>query len=349
VLLVLHGTEEFLARDALHKLIDDPRFALNVERFDGPSADINAVRMACETMPFLSEARLVVVDGLPKPRREKSGSTASEESSADDGKGAKGKRGGKKPTATALAKEFAGALAQIGGDIPSTTTLAVIVDEELPKAHPLLAAAQEHGKLLTFTSPTGAALDTWIARRAKGENVRITPEATRLLATLAVGKLRLLASEVNKLATYVGPNGSIDARAVNLLVADSREARVFDLTDVIARGDRAAALSLLHELLDEGQAPLAIIALIARQVRVLALVKDLASRGARSPEIASAAGLPPFIVEKTVAQARRFTATQLDAAQRACLTIDTALKRSRVTPDLALDLLITEFGQDLRL
>ena len=356
MLHVLHGEDDFSAREALAKLLHDPRFEYNTERFDGPAAEIGAIRQACNTMPFLGDGRLVVVDGLPKPKRE----TASKERDEDDGptkaatpdavesalvKGAKGKRATKKPTATALAREFAGSLAAIGSDLPATTTLAIIVAEELPKTHPLVEAATAHGRLHTFASPTGPALEKWILTRAKLENATLAPEAMKVLTSLANGQLRLLANEITKLATYVGPGGTITASTIQLLVPDSRETRVFDLTDALARGERGAALRLLHELLEDGQQPLMILAMVARQVRTLTQVKDLANQGKRAAEIAAAVGMPPFLVEKTSTQAKRFSFAQHESALRACLDVDTALKRSRLAPTLALDLLLTEFGR----
>ncbi|MBA3825798.1 MAG: DNA polymerase III subunit delta [Ktedonobacterales bacterium] len=336
--IVLHGEDDFSSREYLAKLLHDPRFVNNVERFDGPGGSLEAIRQACETFPFLSEGRLVVVDGLPKPKRE----SATKAAPADAASGTKSKRGAKKPSAAAQAKEFAGALAELGAHLPTITTLVIIVAEDLPKVHPLLEVAGAEVRL--FAPPTGAALERWISGRAKVEQASITPEAVRLLASLANGQPRLLANEIAKLATYVDRGGTIDAAVVELLVPDSREARVFDLTDALARGERGPALRLLHELLGDGQQPLMILAMIARQVRVLAQVKDLAARGARPPEIASKVGMAPFLVEKTLNQARHFTLPQIEAAQRACLDVDAALKRSRMAPDMALDLLLTEFG-----
>jgi DNA polymerase-3 subunit delta len=349
MLHVLHGEDDFSAREALNKLLRDPRFIYSTERFDGAGAEIGAIREACETMPFLSDGRLVIVEGLPKPKREAASKESDEaptkaEAEAAPAKG-KGKRAAKKPTATALAREFAGTLAEIGSHLPATTTLAIIVAETLPKTHPLVEAAEAHGKLHLFMPPTGPALEKWITARAQLEHATLTPDALKALANLANGQLRVLANEIAKLATYVGPEGVITAQTVQLLVPDSRETRVFDLTDALARGERGPALRLLHELLADGQPPLMILALVARQVRTLTQVKDLAAQGARPPEIASMAGLAPFLVEKTLNQARRFSIAQLEAAQRACLEVDTALKRSRLAPDLALDLLLTEFGR----
>jgi DNA polymerase III subunit delta len=338
--IVLHGADDFSSHEELARTLADERFAMNIERFDGATAEIAGIRSACESAPFLSEGRLVVIEGLPKAKREQGGSA---EKASEMPQGGKGKK--KKASAATQARNFTDAVAQLGATLPDTTTLIVYVAEDLPKTSVLLSAAQSHGKLLTFTTPTGAALERWIVQRAKRECVEIAPNAISLLASFSTGNLRFLANEINKLATYVGQGSTITDDAVRQLVADSREARVFDLTDMLARGDRAGALTLLHELLIDGQAPLMILGLVARQVRILVQVKDLITRGTRPAEIASIVGVPPFITEKTIAQARRFTLEQLVAALEACLSVDLTLKRSRLTPDLALDLLVAEFGQ----
>jgi DNA polymerase-3 subunit delta len=56
------------------------------------------------------------------------------------------------------------------------------------------------------------------------------------------------------------------------------------------------------------------------------------------------AGLAPFVVEKSLALARQFSFAQLESAHRALLSIDTALKLSKMTPQMALDLFVVEFG-----
>jgi DNA polymerase-3 subunit delta len=338
MLIVLHGSDEFTARAALAEIRADPRYAGNVERFEGASADIRDVRAACATLPFLSEARLVVVEGLPKPRR------GSREGEEEPEAPARGKKGSKKPSAAAQARDFVAALADLAPAMPETTTLAVFVPEELPKTSPLLAAAERFGELRAFSPPTGAHLDAWIARRVRDEGAAIAPDALRLLAALTAGDLRLLASEIAKLATYSGPKGTISLAVVERLVPDARETRIFEMTDALTRGDRAQALALAHALIAEGSPPLMLLAMIARQVRMLVQAKDLAAHGARPAEIASAAGIAPFQVERLLAQARRLSMEQLLAAHRACLEADTAIKRSRLAPDLALDLLVADFG-----
>jgi DNA polymerase-3 subunit delta len=165
-----------------------------------------------------------------------------------------------------------------------------------------------------------------------------------LLADFIGNDLRLLANELTKLATYVGQGGNIEASSVRQLSAEVQEARVFDLTDALARRDRTQALNLLHDLLGDGVHPLQLLPTITSQVRNLLLVKELQASGLRSAQIASALGSPPFVVEKTLRNVNKFTEVQLEQTYRQLLETDAALKRSRMTPEMALDMLVVKFG-----
>jgi DNA polymerase-3 subunit delta len=128
------------------------------------------------------------------------------------------------------------------------------------------------------------------------------------------------------------------------LSAHVQEARIFDLTDALAQRNRKLALNILHDLLADGEPPLKMISTITSQVRSLLLVKELSQKGLRSGQIASTLGIAPFIADKALRQVGNFNVTQLENAYRQLLSTDAALKRSRLTPELALDLLIVNFG-----
>lgn len=349
--VLLHGPDEFSAREALAKLRTSHDFGYNQDTFSGADGDVAAIRNTCDTMPFLSERRLVVVEGLPKRKTgAKNGNGAAESDDSaptqppdpatpkSSGKGKKSKAAGPDP------KAFAAALADYTPHLPETTVLVLLTDDQLKDGDPLLRAAQRHGQARLFVAPRGPQLEDWLVRRAAAQDAKLAPDAARLLATEVGDNLRLLAMEIDKLATYAGPGGQIRAADVRALTPASRQAKVFDLTDALARRDRTRALALLHELLAAGESPLGIVALTAYQTRTLLQVKSLAERGLRGPQIAQSAGMAPFVVDKSLALARQFSFAQLEAAHRSLLEVDTALKRSRMTPEMALDLLVVEFG-----
>jgi len=143
---------------------------------------------------------------------------------------------------------------------------------------------------------------------------------------------------------YVGERGRIEADDVRKLSAQVQEARVFDLTDALAQRNRKQALDLLHDLLADGEPPLRLLSTITSQVRSLLLVKELAEEGLRAQQIASTTGMAPFVAEKAMRQIGKFRVAELEGAYRQLLATDAALKRSRMTPEMALDLLVVNFG-----
>jgi DNA polymerase III subunit delta len=343
---LLHGNDEFTNREHLKQLQRQGNFAYNQNTYSSAEVDLATITTTCNTLPFLSEQRLVVVEGLPKRSR---------------GEGAQhvvvplaGTRGGRQASLKRKSKKagksgmpgragFEKALAEYVPLLPDSTVLVVLVDELLDANSPLLKAAQMHGEVIQSILPKGAALESWISKRARGIGITISPQAATLLANFIGSQLRLLANELDKLATYVGESKTITADDVRKLSAQVQEARIFDLTDALAQRNRKQALDILHELLVDGEPPLILVSTITSQVRSLLLVKELAQKGMRAAQIASTTGIAPFVAEKALRQVGKFSVSQLENAYRQLLATDAALKRSRMTAEMALDLLVVDF------
>lgn len=341
---LLHGNDEFTCREHLKKLRRQGDFAYNQDHYTGGEVSLTTLTATCNTYPFLSEQRLVILEGLPKKRK---GEETSAEAAAPAATSTTDAKGRKKKSGKSGSESRAGfekGLATAIPDLPETTILLVVVDEELSASSPLLKAAEEHGTVIQCTLPRGAALESWIKKRAQSIGTKINGEAVSLLANFIGQQLRLLANELDKLSTYVGAGNTIEASHVRLLCAEVQEARIFDLTDALAQRNLTQALNLLHDLLADGLHPLALLPTITSQVRNLLLVKELSASGLRAAQIASAIGSPPFVVEKALRNISKFSTIQLEHTYHKLLDTDAALKRSRLTPEMALDLLVVQFG-----
>lgn len=345
---LLHGDDEFTCREQLKKLRGAGDFAYNQDYYFGGEVNLATLTATCSTLPFLSEQRLVILEGLPKKRRGEdsapAGEPAAKEGEEKGGKTGKAAKKKKSKSSTEGRAAFEKGLAEYTPQLPESTVLIVLVDEKLPEANALLKAAQAHGTVIQSTLPKSTALEGWIKKRAQAIGVKITPEAVSLLANFIGSHLRLLANELDKLATYVGKDKTIDADAVRKLSPQVQAAKIFDLTDALAQRNRKMALDLLHELIADGQPPLLLIGTITSQLRNLLLVKELAENGLRAGQIAAAIGIAPFVAEKAYRNINKFSSAQLEDTYRRLLETDAALKRSRLTPDMALDLLVVQFG-----
>src|SRR5436309_11725552 len=66
---LLHGDDEFTNRDQLKKLRQQGNFEFNQDTYNGAEVDLTTLIITTNTMPFLSDQRLVIVEGLPRRKR----------------------------------------------------------------------------------------------------------------------------------------------------------------------------------------------------------------------------------------------------------------------------------------
>lgn len=100
---------------------------------------------------------------------------------------------------------------------------------------------------------------------------RLSPAAVTLLKDRVGDAMRQLASELEKLALYVGDRKIIDERDVELLVAPLREEEFYELGNALSDGDAGRTLKLLEEELARGKHPLPLMGVMAASVRRMAV------------------------------------------------------------------------------
>ena len=124
----------------------------------------------------------------------------------------------------------------------------------------------------------------WIEATLRNRGHAIEPDAVAYLLQMAGTRITVLEQELEKAMLYVGEGGSVGAADVEGLMGRTREHSVFELTDALVRGDREAALHLLNILLDDGEAPIAVLAMIGWICRQLVVAADLAASGCSRKE-----------------------------------------------------------------
>ena len=108
-------------------------------------------------------------------------------------------------------------------------------------------------------------------------------------------------------------------------------------------GRPGVALRLLHQLRQDGRDISNIIAMLERQLRLMALARDSMEQGLSQAEVGKRLGTnSDFVVRKTLDQARRHSWQDITARYRRLLEADLAIKRGIMEPDLALELLVAE-------
>ncbi len=335
---VFHGENQFSLQETLGGLRrrlagGDPSMAdLNTNVLEGSRLTLGELRHVCDSIPFLADRRLVIVHGLlsrlaPPERGQAEDAPPKEEQDS-------------KRRALQELVDYLPRLAP-------TTRLIFVERETLRPNHPILELAREQGKhnkgfIEHFKLPGERDLPAWIQDRVRstgGGTGQMSTEAAALLAALIGPDLRLLDIEIDKLLLYAGDR-MVTTEDVQLLVSHAREASVFDLVDSVGRRETGRALRLLHRLLDDGEPPLKLLALLARQIRILIQLREIGERETDPREVARQLRLHPFVVQKGLTQAHNFELAQLEAAHERVIQTDWAIKSGRSDAVLALDMLV---------
>ena len=128
------------------------------------------------------------------------------------------------------------------------------------------------------------AIAEWTAVRAREQGLQLRPDAVDILAARVGLNPLQLESELGKLETAFGTGTQISSGDIRLLVPQTREGGIFDLSDAILQRDLALALETLQQLIHQGERGIAILlAAVVPTVRNLLLVKDLILRHHLSP------------------------------------------------------------------
>jgi DNA polymerase-3 subunit delta len=166
--------------------------------------------------------------------------------------------------------------------------------------------------------------------------VSINPEAVEKLIIFVGNDLNLLSREIEKLVNFKG-RGEITAEDVDRLVKSRIDTDIFKTVDALARADKKTAVALLHNHLEAGEDPFYLLSMYFYQFRNLVKVKPLSEKGMPQAEIATKLKMHPFVVRKSLDQARNFSWPKLKSLYNELCEIDFASKSGKTDIALALD------------
>lgn len=227
---------------------------------------------------------------------------------------------------------------------PAETSVVIFVADELDKRRKIAKLLIENCVAVEFKQLTDFELKKWANDKLKDLDTRIEDRALNNLVALIGNNVRRLTTEVEKLAAAALPDKLITAELVESLVPNSQELSNFDLTDHLLAGNKSRTLETMNKILDDGAEPLMLLGLIANNYHRLFLAKELMNQGVERREVARIMKLPPFKQEEFLATARRADAEKLSRILRKIAKTDLAIKTSKGTPRLQIEMLVCELA-----
>lgn len=327
VAYVFHGQDEPTLKDRLAAFCaehTDPATAdLNLTRLDGSTVQAGDIEAAAGALPFLADWRLVLVENL---------------------------------TASAGGRAVIDKVPEIISSLPGWARLVFVETHFTGDSSQLTARRRAlrklvdaieqdpRGKVLEFELPEERDRPAWIQQRAARHGAAIEAQAAFLLAQRIGEDLTLADSELAKLATYTAGERPISAEDVERLTPYTPEASIFKMVDALGQRQSGEALRLLRQLLDEGDEPLRIFGMIARQYRLLIQMKEQLDRGQTPASAAKNIDVHPYVAGKLAGQVRYYSTELLERIMRYLLEVDLSIKTGEIDPALALEMLVVQLG-----
>ena len=296
---VLSGSNAFGLQHDLRKITNKfvaEQGELALERVDGEEVTYERIAEALISLPFLASKKMVLL------------------------------------RAPSAQKKFVEQAELLLSDLPETNDV-IIVEPKLDKRLAYYKFLKKNTDFTEYSQPDENGLAAWLQRVAKEQGGAISSNDARYLIERIGANQQLLFSELEKLLLH---DVKISRAAIDLLTEATPQSTIFQLLEAAFAGKTKQALGLYAEQRALKVEPQQIIAMLAWQLHVLAVVK---TAGDRSPDtIAKDAKISPFVVRKSLNIAHRLNLTDLKKLIADLLTIDRRSKRTTLDLDEALQL-----------
>jgi DNA polymerase III delta subunit len=303
-LYLFHGEEEYVKQSALSQLIEriDPVSRdMNVQEFEKPNAD--SVQLACETLPFFAETRLVVCREI----------------------------------ADSVAKQ----LIAYAPTMPPTTTLILYIRGKCGAS--LLQAAKDLKRDVAFDRLTQQDATRFVLQRLRKRGAQIDQDTARTLVEMVGVEVHALLNELNKAADYAGTEPITPETLRACVTPNPEFKRYQMLDDLLAGKQVPALRALRRMLRDSSETPFGLAYFLAGQCKTMLSVRMLMDSGLREQDAGKRLGLYSGQARSAAAGAKRLTAEQLRNAVLAFSSVDYLQVTGKAPADRMLEMAVLQY------
>ena len=309
-----YGPEAYIRRSAVAKLREKVLMPgledMNETVLSAPTAQ--QIIESCETLPMMSDYRLIIVRDCALTQSGKAKDEAQESA----------------------------ALCEYLPRVPETTCLLFDLGDGVDKRKKLAQALMKLPGAVSFDALDDAQLARWMGQTLRPLGKRMDRAACEALAFTSGRDLTMLSGELQKLAAYVGERTDITTQDIEQVATHTAECTVFAMVDAITEGRAQQAFELLGVLLQGGEQRIGILAMITRQYRQMMHLSAMLSERTPQAQQAKLLGVPSFALNRLSRQVGRRSYASLRACVEACVQADYDIKRGALREEAALERLM---------
>ncbi|MTD30015.1 DNA polymerase III subunit delta [Planomicrobium sp. YIM 101495] len=228
---------------------------------------------------------------------------------------------------------------------PSSTSVTIFVApyEKLDERKKVTKLMKEHAVVIEAKALQVNDLEVWLESEARSHGKQFGPGAASQLIEIAGTDLTLLASELEKMALYVGSEQEeIDRSLVEEMTSRTLEQDAFKMLQLYLDGNAGGALRVYRDLIQQKQEPVALAALLASQIRFMIHVFYLQKKGYHAQQISKQLKAHPYRVKLLVEKRNRIPEQRLLQVLSDLATVDIQLKTQSGSRERILELFLMQ-------
>lgn len=319
------GIEQYLMDKAIdilrEKYIDKSFETLNYVVLDGKEIAFENILDACETLPFMSQKKLVVIKNINEIMENKG-------------------------------IEFDKKLSDYVTKLDDYLIL-IIIDKSntLGQSTNIYKAVKKLGGVVEFDKLKGRDLNLWLEKKFKEYNKTISYDNILYLiqsssynAYNSLKTLYDLENEILKIINF-SEKKEITKEDIDLVLSKTLDTNIFNLLTYINRRDTESALRTFNELYISNEPVQRILAMVIRQIKLMLSYKLYKERGDTEGSIQKKLQIKDYEFKRISQEASNFSKEYLVQGLELILRFDIKQKTSSHDEKLAFEMLIIQLSQ----
>ncbi|MFC0522545.1 DNA polymerase III subunit delta [Pontibacillus salicampi] len=315
---LLYGTESYLIEDIQHAIIQNglkqDEQDVNLSVYDLEEFPIQEVVMDAETFPFLGERKILLCKNASLFKA--------------------------KPDKTQVEHDMSVLQQYLENPVEYSIMVFIAPYEKVDERKKIVKQIKKSGKVVPCQQLKEHEMTNWIYSISKELHINIESPAIDIIIQENGTNLMSIRRELEKMALYVGESGTVDKATAELLSSHNPQASALKLVDAVMNQNVERAILLYKDLEKQNEEPIALLALLASQFRLIQQTKLLQQKGYTQNQMAQQIKAHPFAIKMALKRERGFSNNQLGSITQLLTEADASMKQGKMEKNLSFELLL---------
>ena len=321
---LLYGEEEFLLENSvkkIKKMFGELLNGINYIQLD--DKNVSGLISDIETPAFGYEKKLIIIKNSGLFKKELKGKKKDESKS-------------KKNVASNTLQEKIATYIEENMNIIKKSVILVFIEQEIGTSS-LQKVIEKYGVVCNFESLKPIQISKRIKSLCNAYKVNIDERTINYFIETCGTKMISLINEIRKLIEYVGENGTITIKDIDMLSIKELDSVIFDLTDAIGKKNSADSIRILKELLYNKEPIQKILITLYNHLKKIYLTKLADKYKEAATEVLFLKPNQMFLITKYKKQASYFKQEELRNMLQKLIDLDYKSKQGLIDVNIGLE------------